>query len=109
MGLQGSAERARREGGVEDALPLTVGEDSGDRVTGRAEERADPVGAEVAVGEGDERAVAVADRPEGEDEVRQEVTGSGVGSRATALARRTASPASAARPSTSAARPAKCA
>jgi hypothetical protein len=69
--FEGSAEGAGRNAGVEDALPLAAGEDPGDRVAGGGEEFAHPIGPQIPAGEGDEGAVAIADRPQGEDEARQ--------------------------------------
>lgn len=71
MCFEGSAEGAGRNAGVEDALPLAAGEDLGDRVAGGGEEFAHPIGPQIPAGEGDECAVAIADRPQGEDKARQ--------------------------------------
>lgn len=47
MGLDGGAEWAGRDDGVEDAPALALGEDAGDRLAGRGEEFAQVVGAQV--------------------------------------------------------------
>lgn len=75
MRFEGSAERAGRDAGAEDALPLAAGEDPGDRVADGSQESAEPVGAQILAGQPDERAIAVTDRPEGEDDARQGTRG----------------------------------